>query len=189
MITSLSDVWSFVKAVGKEMKLFLGTLGITLLRFWKPVFGRDLPNWIFWAANGLSLLFAFFLAWRKEHRAAIDAKSAHLTREEKVLLIRTHKVHEGLLELMRRFPGSGVVLTPFSITWRPNVGTMNVTDDVRQTIDWYNETNPLIGELQKHMNVFPELTSASRFASIQALEFLRRFDEIEAALVRRAVEI
>lgn len=67
----VSNMGRFLKAVGMEFKLLLGALGLTILRFWKPVYGKDIPNSVFWIGVGVCLYFAIFFAWRKEHTNAL----------------------------------------------------------------------------------------------------------------------
>jgi hypothetical protein len=65
------DMGRFLKAVGKEFKLLLGALGSTILRFWKPLYAKDIPNPVFWFGVAACLFFAVFFAWRKEHTNAL----------------------------------------------------------------------------------------------------------------------
>ncbi len=67
------DMGRFLNAVVHEFKWLLGILGLTVLRFWKPVYGKDITNPLFWAGVAACLYFAVFFAWRKEHKKAILA--------------------------------------------------------------------------------------------------------------------
>jgi len=71
MVDFARDMGDFLKAVGKEFRPLLGILGLTILRFWKPLYGRDIPNSVFWLGVGVCLYFAVFFAWRKEHKNAL----------------------------------------------------------------------------------------------------------------------
>jgi hypothetical protein len=71
MWDSVHEMRRFLKAVGTEFKLLLGALGLTILRFWKPLYGKDIPNPVFWFGVGACLYLAVFSAWRKEHRGAL----------------------------------------------------------------------------------------------------------------------
>lgn len=55
------------------------------------------------------------------------------------MLKRTIVLHEDLLELLRKFPSSPAVLNPFSMSWRPLVGTIDISADVQQTIEWHKQ--------------------------------------------------
>jgi len=66
----LRDFYKFLAAVTHEFKFLLGVLGLTVLRFWKPLYGKDVPNWVFWVGIIACLFGAFFNAWRKEHKKA-----------------------------------------------------------------------------------------------------------------------
>jgi hypothetical protein len=183
-------MWKFLKAVGKQFGWLLGILGLTILRFWKPVFGKELPNWLFWLCSCICLLLACFFAWRVEHRARIHAESLLLSPKEKELLARAYKIHKGLLELMWKWPTSPCVLTPISISWRPLVGTTDISADVQATMAWHKEAIDLIEEAQKLFpQVFPEITVATPFPKpgIQASTCLWRFTELEEMLTRKVL--
>jgi len=69
------DIGRFLNAVLHEFKWLLGILGLTVLRFWKPLYGKDIPNSVFWFGVCACLFFAVLFAWRKERKRTILAKA------------------------------------------------------------------------------------------------------------------
>jgi hypothetical protein len=186
----IDDLGLSLKGVGRKFGFLLGIAGLTIVRFWRPIVGKELPNWLFWVSVGTCLLLAFFYAWRDEHRSRKKAESFHLTDAEKELMGLVLEVHEQLLELLWKWPQSPCVLTPFSISWRPLVGTTNIGEDVRATMEWHKRALAVVEKARAlHVDFFREVTEAAPFPKpgIQVVDCMGRFLEVEKKLLTRII--
>jgi hypothetical protein len=130
----------FISSVRRHWRIILpGSLTVVILGLLSGTGIIHVPGFVYWLIILVTLFWAFFLAWREEYRARQAAEKALLSAPEKSLLIRSRKLSGGLLDLMRRFPNSPAVLSPFSMTWRPLVGTTDFGWDVKEMITWHAE--------------------------------------------------
>jgi hypothetical protein len=75
----------------------------------------------------------------------------HCLGKRKQLIRRSRQILDEYIELMRCFPESPAVLSPFSFVWRPLIGTTNPGLDVLRTIDWHKQCVAFLDELSAYL--------------------------------------
>ena len=193
----MGDFSGFVFSVMEQWrKLLTGSLVLALFGFVHGLSKFSVPISVYWLIVCVTLFWAFFGAWREERKARRRAESRLLSEREIELFRAVRGLSVGLLDLMRRFPNSPAVLSPFSMTWRPLIGTTDFGWDVKEMMAWHSkcllfidsfvedfgaEANkqPLVRVISE--KVFPDFPPPAWLC-------LAWFSEIEDFLLRKAVE-
>ena len=107
---------------------------LTLINFLRQ---GSSPVWLI--ASAVLLAVVTLSAW-------LSIRSSYLQRRGLLLrLFRRLRDHAAAYrELMRRFPNSPAVASPFDTTWRPEVGETQIRTDYDKMIGWADDTHKLL---------------------------------------------
>jgi hypothetical protein len=188
------EFWQFLLAVKEQWRrVVTGSLVIGLLALAQDTHRLHAPGFVYWILICLTLFWAFFGAWREQYKNHQAATLYILSSEEKHVLHECNSLRDRFLELLRKFPTSPCVVNPFSMAWRPLVGTVDISFDVQQTIEWHTDCLDFLDELR---GVTPENTFESfslvlvarhRQLPAPSLECLRGLAEIQDSLLKKAL--
>lgn len=193
----MSDVFGFVISVKEQWrKILTGSLIVALLGVFERIWRIHVPWFVYVLIVGFTLLWAVFEAWRDEHRALKKAEGRLLSNGETRLLTNLRKLTSEYVRLMRDFPDSDAVRSPFNVSWRPSIGTTDVGFDKQQMMAWHKEClsflNSLAGvvgsEAASNLRIVKILsTQASSLFLPAKLECLMYLDEVETLLLKKVL--
>jgi len=190
----MSEVWEFLKAVGKRWKAGLtgGALVASLVII--QATGHSVSPWFYGMIVVVTLFSAFFMVWREESRRRRDVEAGLLSPREKDLLKGCCTLKDQFVELMRRFPKSPSLENPFGKTWRPLVGDTTFGEDVKEMMSWHKNCENLLNELEpvvgpdhfRRLRIVRMIHDPTSYMG--RLDWLKSLHEIEELLLRKTTK-
>lgn len=113
--------------------------------------------------------------------AYLSLRAAYRRRRSVLLrLFRQSRDHAAAYrELMRRFPTSPAVASPWDTTWRPDVGQTQIRTDYDKVIDWADATRKLLIHTQATIGDCTDLAHHLKQAHspLEVVNILNELDE------------